>query len=1041
MTKTPTGMAAPQDLRVGRLIALYEAKKGDPSFSSNEAQIRASLVGPFFRDALGWDIENPDEFKFEEHIAGKRADILACIDGIAQFVIEVKALSHGIFGKAEFYRQAIQYADGLEKRYAILTNFREFVVLRTDLQAKNENWLTLEVARFTIDELGVGLGILGLFSRSIWQGDRKELEALDRQFEATFRKRKQVDERLLELFVDWRSSCLSWLQKHKPGLFEQEARESVEEEVQRYLDRMIFITSCEDKEIEERRLRQFIGLYQNSLKIEGHAVTRGIRDIFGHYFSRYDSDLFDRGLADQFEFDDAITYGILRDIKAPRNELPYDFSVIGPDILGKTYENFIGHLIRGRSELEEVTDFAKRKQEGIYYTPQWVVEQIVARTLAPYIRGKGFRALRDIRVLDPACGSGTFLTAAFREILKQARATEGGDLTYEERKNLFLSSIFGVDKDDRACDIAKLNVSLLLAEKGRRLPSLSKNIICGDSLVAREIEGYPKGMRWQDRFPEVFSRSNPGFDVILGNPPYLSAKDFDATTKYVDILREEFGELKDLYNLFIRLNDRLVRDGGSWGFIVPNTFLTLTNYRDIRETLRRRYDALVIDLSPNVFKDAYVFNAILIASRIAGQSGSLSVAFLEKESTGRVDARPLPYSEIAGFPKMPFFVPTELYERFDKRILAASGRQFREFESELSNDRKRALRQAHIAGHMSALRPGDTTLLGIACEGSQGLVTGNNSRYLGLLPADEASRQATWDQLNARIGQRSRGFQPVNWSRKNAEALYEKAEELKAKAEAPTLLGKKFLYKTVEPGAIRDYATLTPAERSAGVRDSSRPWILYFRGNEDGEVWRVRNPEYICWTKEYVKELREGRVTNSRWQGEDYFFKPGFGWVDYFDERIKGFYVEPTVYSKNVVKFHSPFFPDEYVLGLLNSSYVSYYVKRYITNTRTLQVNDGKLVPLVKGDPLSVDDMVQRVRTILDLKHDLFEARSEKDRGRIADSLQRKERDLDDRVFALYGFDGARDKEWIDRIREGNRKDREAAGADIDARVTPRPAE
>src|SRR4029077_8833162 len=113
--------------------------------------------------------------------------------------------------------------------------------------------------------------------------------------------------------------------------------------------------------------------------------------------------------------------------------------------------------------------------------------------------------------------------------------------------------------------------------------------------------------------------------------------------------------------------------------------------------------------------------------------------------------------------------------------------------------------------------------------------------------------------------------------------LYERAEELKAKAKAPTLLGKKFLYKTVAPETIRDYATLTPTERTEGVRVWSRPWILYFRGNEDGEVWRVQSSEYICWTKEFVKELREGLVTNSRWQGEGYFFKPGFGWVDYFD--------------------------------------------------------------------------------------------------------------------------------------------------------------
>lgn len=587
---TPNGSVERADMTTGvdRLISLYEAKRLDESFARNEAQVRQSLIAPFFREALGWDIENPDEFKFEKPIAGKRADIIACIEGISQFVIEVKAITHDIFEKVDFYHQAIQYADGLEKRYAILTNFREWVILRTDLEARNSNWLTLEVARFTIDELKGDLGLLSLFRRDIWGGDRKELEALDRRFDQSYRRRKLVDERLLELFIAWRSGCLSWLRKYKHRLFEQESSESVEEEVQRYLDRIIFVTSCEDREIEDRKLRQFIGLYQSSLKIEGHAVTRGIKEIFGHYFARYDSDLFDKGLADTFEFDDAITYGILRDIKSPKGELPFDFSVIGPDILGKTYENFIGHLIRGRTRLEEVTDVEKRKQEGIFYTPQWVVDQIVSRTIRPLARGKSLREIQDIRILDPACGSGTFLIAAFNELLKQADATEGRAINYEERKRLFLSCVYGVDKDDRACDIAKLNISLQLAEKGKRLPSLASNIQCGDSLVARDVEGYPKGMRWEDRFPDIFLRRNPGFDIILGNPPYLGAKDFDDSTKYAAILKEEFGELKDLYNLFLRLNDRLIRRGGKWGFIVPNTFFTLTNYRDIREMLRSR---------------------------------------------------------------------------------------------------------------------------------------------------------------------------------------------------------------------------------------------------------------------------------------------------------------------------------------------------------------------------------------------------------------------------------------------------------------------
>ncbi len=144
------------------------------------------------------------------------------------------------------------------------------------------------------------------------------------------------------------------------------------------------------------------------------------------------------------------------------------------------------------------------------------------------------------------------------------------------------------------------------------------------------MQGYTKGKPWQNRFPQVFQRPNGGFDIIIGNPPYLSTKDFNESTKYEDALKQIWGELKDLYYLFIQLIDRtLVREGSTWGLIVPNTFFTLTNYRDLREMLRSRYNTLIIDLSPNVFKEAYVFNAIIIAKRTSQVQDHIDIAFDE----------------------------------------------------------------------------------------------------------------------------------------------------------------------------------------------------------------------------------------------------------------------------------------------------------------------------------------------------------------------------------------------------------------------------
>jgi type I restriction-modification system DNA methylase subunit len=1001
-----------------RLHRLYEEMQSNEEFASNEAQVSKSLVAPFFRDVLGWNIEHPDEFKYEHQVGGKRADILACIDGISRFVIEVKSMTHVLRDNLEFYKQAIQYADGKGKRYAILTNFREFVILRTDVQPKDGNWLTLAVASYAIDQLKKDLCLMKYFRREAWADNIEELEALDRAFTASYDRRKPVDERLLELFVAWRSTCLTWLKKNKSELFERYAQEYVEEEVQRYLDRLIFTTSCEDKGIEDVQLRQFIPLYRNSLRIEGHHVTRGIRRIFEKYYSRYDSDLFDRGLADRFEFDDAVTYGILRDIKSPNKELPFDFSTISPDILGKTYENFIGHLTRGRTKLEEVQDFQVRKQEGIYYTPQWIVDQIVSRTVREYIRDKTVDDLFEVKILDPACGSGAFLVAAYQALISQAESVAGRALDYNARKDLFLSCIHGVDKDERACDIAKLNVSLQMAVSKRKLPSLSKNIQCGDSLMLHELEGYSKAMEWRKRFPAVFSRKGPGFDIILGNPPYLSTKDFDESTKYENVLRSEFGQLKDLYYLFVRLNDMLIRPHGVWAFILPNTFFTLTNYRDFRDLLRTRYDASAIDLSPNVFKEAYVFNAILVAKRVPEPANGIEMGYLQRESTGQIETRELYFDQIKRFPKMPFFFPSDVYLRYDKRILEKAGVLWSAFENELLNVKAFRKGKNKLGAHVSALNPGDLTLLGLISEGSQGLVTGNNSRYLGIIPDDERHQTEIWRRLNRILAERTKGHEPLKYTRKNAETLYEKADDLKDRLKDPVVFGKKFLYKIVEAEMVRDFSELDDTEKEEGI-EGTRCWIPYFRGNDEGEIWKVNTRECICWSRQYVRELKEQIVTNSRWQGEEYFFKSGFGWVDYFDERIKGFYVEPTVYSKNVVKFHSWSLPDEYILGLLNSSYVSHYVKHYITNTRTLQVNDGKLIPIAFPDKDSMHEVVRRVQEIISLKGLIYDSKDENERHRLDEKIRRKESELDDRVFEVYGFDLVRDQAAIQSIRTG----------------------
>jgi type I restriction-modification system DNA methylase subunit len=997
------------------LFARYESNKTNEVFVSNEAQISRSLVAPFFRDALHWDIDDPDQVKFEENIKGKRADIVFCLESISQFIVEVKNLKVDILDNVSAYAQAIQYAYAKGKKFAILTNFRDFVILRADVIPPSNNWLLTELSRININEVEKDLGDLRYFDKSIWKNEIARLSELDARL--PFARRKTIDDDLLSLFMAWRTLCLTWLKKNEAALFNKYDIDFIEEEVQRFLDRIIFICFCEDKELEDIELKQYISTFEGSLQLEMAHASRGIVKLFERYRNRYNSDLFKEGLADKFGFDDQIYVRILKSIKEPANQLPFDFSIIPSDILGKTYENFIGHLVRGRTSLTEVSDIGKRKQEGIYYTPQWVVNFIISRTVRVAFKGQNLKSARKIKVLDPSCGSGTFLIAAFDEIVRQVGISEARNLTYEERRDLFLSCIFGVDKDDRACDIAKLNISLRLAERAKKLPSFSGNIVCGDSLLPDD-EVSSKGGSWEARFPEICGVNKPGFDVIIGNPPYLSTKDMD-NEEYKTALTKHYEYLDDLYSLFIRLCDKLISPNGLWSMILPNTFFTLVNYQRIREILYNNYEAEIFDLSPNVFKDAYVYNAIAVGRRVPKKQSHIVVGYLSTESSQPDYTQKLDLAFIEKLPKKPIIIPIPSLIDKDKQFLQATIDSFAKYANVLVSDSEAARKSRILDDDNSKLTAEQITLLGVLCRGAQGLVTGNNSKYIGIKPADQSEKDEIWSEFLKKLAEHANSVDPLKkYDRKSASELYDKAEKTKERKEKPALLGKFFLYKIVEPDQVIDYAKLTPVEKEQGIKSQTPKWIYYHKGNAEGDIWAVRSNEYLDWSTKSVTELKEKKVTNSRWQGVEYYFKTGFGWVDYFTNRLKGFYVEPTVYSKNVVKFHSEHLDDRIFLALINSSYISYFVKKYITNTRTLQINDGKLIPVVIPKAEVKGKLIHNVQRIIDLKNEHFDAANDNDKARLASKIKGIEKNVDNIIFKMYGYDPDFDSAKIQTILE-----------------------
>ena len=554
-------MPAPREIidLVARFEQQLDAYK---SGGYNESQLRLEFLDPFFK-ALGWDVANTEGYaeQYKDVIsedairiggATKAPDYSFRIGGSRKFFLEAKKPSVDIKEDASPAHQLRSYAWSAKLPLSILSSFEGFAIYDGRLKPrKDDKASTGRIFYCTFREYaGKWDWVASIFSRdAVLKG------SFDKFAESTKGKRgtSEVDAEFLAEIEGWRKRLAENLALRNSKLNQRELNFAV----QRIIDRIIFLRICEDRGIEDYgRLRALVN---------GDRVYPRLTRLFEDADTRYNSGLFHfKQEAGRHEAPDELTLDLDIDDKLLRDilhglyypESPYQFSVLSADILGQVYEQFLGKVIRLTEGHRAVVDDKPevKKAGGVYYTPTFIVDFIVGQTVGKLVEGKAPKQVDKIRILDPACGSGSFLIGAYQFLLdwhlkfyladdpkKWAKGNQpalvqtgkGWKLTIETRKRILLNNIYGVDIDSQAVEVTKLSLLLKVLEgetgqtlqtilrifQERALPDLGDNIKCGNSLIGPDFyrqaelplltddEKYRINVfDWHAEFPAVFRR-------------------------------------------------------------------------------------------------------------------------------------------------------------------------------------------------------------------------------------------------------------------------------------------------------------------------------------------------------------------------------------------------------------------------------------------------------------------------------------------------------------------------------------------------------
>jgi len=692
---------------IANLVEDFQANEARLKIEA-EAQIENNYIRPLFR-CLNWNTENTGlavadyEFVLQRtHRPGLRPDYILRLDGQNLLVMDAKQVKYSMHDP-RWMNQVYAYAYSTQNLsparridFAILTDFQEFVVLDCTLYAARPTALgNFRVLDWHCDDYVQQFDTLWeLFERdNVRQAARRRGSDAPIGLWARLLSPKKVqanrippDKAFLAEMDDDRTGWRVRLAKDMKRLNPQADGLLLTAAVQLLIDRLIFVKVLSDREIEEDYLSQLAKTVERAGLAESDTGWfTACRAIFDQLNRFYNGSIFEpRPELEAVAVSNKVVRDVLRDLQ-PENS-HYNFAVLPVEILGTIYERFLGRVVRTTDKQVKIEDKPEvRKAGGVYYTPQYIVDYIVQHTVGRLL--SDCRTPEDVarlKILDPACGSGSFLLGAYQALIdwhvryysdkerltKRDRAVAYLDsdgrvrLTARLKRQILLNNLFGVDIDPQAVEVTRLSLSLKALEDTRHdelydertlfkqtvLPDLSGNVKCGNSLIgpdycagrifpnAEELRRV-KPFDWAQEFPQVFlpspaggggARGEGGFDVVIGNPPYIQLSmadyyDADVNSYFSQNYSSSMGRM-NTFGLFIeRVLKSLLAQNGLMSFIVPNTLLTQEYYQPLRQQILKYRLEVITCYGYPVFADAVVETIVFVIRNALPEANKVRV--------------------------------------------------------------------------------------------------------------------------------------------------------------------------------------------------------------------------------------------------------------------------------------------------------------------------------------------------------------------------------------------------------------------------------